>query len=67
MPLRASRCLSALCAWKSIATATKPMELGLGLALCDALMQAMGGSIALEPQAAGSNGVPVFELQWPQA
>ena len=39
---------------------------GLGLALCDALMQAMGGSIALAPQAPGSTGV-LFELQWPQA
>ena len=39
---------------------------GLGLALCDALMQAMGGSIALAPQPAGFAGV-IFELSWPQA
>ena len=39
---------------------------GLGLALCDALMQAMRGSIALAPQPEGSAGV-VFELRWPQA
>ena len=38
---------------------------GLGLALCAALMQAMGGSIALEPVAEASAGVSL--LQWPQA
>ena len=38
---------------------------GLGLALCVALMQAMGGSIALEPVAAASAGVSLL-LQWPQ-
>jgi signal transduction histidine kinase len=39
---------------------------GLGLALCVALMQAMGGSIALEPVAEASTGAS-FLLQWPSA
>ena len=38
---------------------------GLGLALCEALIEAMGGSITLAPQPAGSAGV-VFLLSWPQ-
>ena len=38
---------------------------GLGLALCAALMQAMGGSIALEPVAEASTGAS-FLLRWPQ-
>ena len=39
---------------------------GLGLALCDALMQAMGGSIELQPNAQSSTG-STFLLRWPQA
>ena len=38
---------------------------GLGLALCEALMQAMGGSIGLEPNAQKSKGC-AFLLSWPQ-
>ena len=38
---------------------------GLGLALCVALMQSMGGSIALEPVAKPSASVS-FLLRWPQ-
>ena len=38
---------------------------GLGLALCEALMQAMGGSIELQPNAQPSTGC-VFLLRWPQ-
>ena len=38
---------------------------GLGLALCEALIEAMGGSITLAPQPAESAGV-VFVLSWPQ-
>ena len=38
---------------------------GLGLALCEALMQAMGGSIELEPNAQPSTGC-AFLLRWPQ-
>ena len=38
---------------------------GLGLALCEALMQAMGGSIELEPTAQPSTG-SAFLLLWPQ-
>ena len=39
---------------------------GLGLALCEALMQAMGGSIELELRAEQSTGC-AFLLSWPQA
>jgi signal transduction histidine kinase len=39
---------------------------GLGLALCEALMQAMGGSIELEPSAKQAQGA-AFLLRWPQA
>ena len=39
---------------------------GLGLALCEALMHAMGGSIELEPNAQPSTGC-AFLLRWPQA
>ena len=39
---------------------------GLGLALCEALMQAMGGSIELQPNAQPSTG-SAFLLRWPQA
>ena len=39
---------------------------GLGLALCEALMQAMGGSIGLEPITNESTGT-AFLLRWPQA
>ena len=39
---------------------------GLGLALCEALMQAMGGSIELEPNVQSSTGC-AFLLRWPQA
>ena len=39
---------------------------GLGLALCEALMHAMGGSIELQPNAPPSTGC-VFLLRWPQA
>ena len=39
---------------------------GLGLALCEALMQAMGGSIELEPNPNQSQG-SAFLLRWPQA
>ena len=38
---------------------------GLGLALCEALMQAMGGSIELEPNAQHLTGA-AFLLRWPQ-
>ena len=38
---------------------------GLGLALCEALMHAMGGSIELEPNAEQSKGSS-FLLLWPQ-
>ena len=39
---------------------------GLGLALCESLMQAMGGSIELEPNTNQSRG-SAFLLCWPQA
>ena len=39
---------------------------GLGLALCEALMQAMGGSIGLESITNESTGT-AFLLSWPQA
>ena len=38
---------------------------GLGLALCEALMKAMGGSIELEPNAQQAKG-SAFLLRWPQ-
>ena len=38
---------------------------GLGLALCEALMKAMGGTIELEPNAQQAKG-SAFLLRWPQ-